>query len=166
MSARSLLLKLFAASLLLPPLAAAARGARPQDCGLPTQPRKFDEYGDVSADEERSRLEKLAAALDAEPGGTKAFIIAYAGRDGRAGDALRRADRARWVLTGRTNTSFLYNPRINTLDCGRRESPATEIWIAPAGAAPPRCSPTLDPAPAPARGGAARRTPRRQSRRP
>lgn len=162
----STLLKLFAAVLLLPPLAAAVRSAqdgKAKDCELLPQSRKFDEYGDLSADEEKQRLEKLAAALAAEDEekGTKAFIIGYAGRDSRAGDGLARADRARKTLTEGSFQMSFYNTRVNTLDCGRREAPATEIWMTPAGAAPPRCAPTLDPAPA--KGGAARPRPRRGS---
>ena len=161
-----LLLKLFAAALILPPPAAAgppAQEGREQDCGLPAQSRKFDEYGELSEGEEKARLGKLAASFRAEPDDTKAFIIGYAGRGGAAGDGLKRADRARRIITEGSFDSFLLNPRVNTLDCGRREAPATEIWVTPAGAAPPRCSPTLDPAPAPSKGGAAPRRPRRRS---
>lgn len=169
---RSLLLKLFAASLLVPALAAfgphaegapaVAQEGRAQDCGLLVQSRKFDEYGDLSAEEEKTRLDKLAAALDAEPEDTKAFVIAYAGRDGRAGEAIKRADRAKQTLIDKSGYNS-YNTRTNTLDCGRREAPSTELWITPAGASPPRCTPTLDPAPAPAKGGAVPRRPRRRS---
>ncbi|MCA1618060.1 MAG: hypothetical protein LC795_01850 [Acidobacteria bacterium] len=172
---RSLLLKLFAASLFVPSLAASglhAKGARAvaqegraQDCGLLIQSRKFDEYGDLPAEEEKSRLEKLAAALKAEPEDTKAFVIGYAGRNGRAGSGLARADRAKQTLNAQSSYNS-YNTRVNTLDCGRRETPSTEFWITPAGGAPPRCMPTLDPpTPAPAKGGPARRPARRSGRR-
>ncbi len=152
------LLKLFAISLLPPPLACArllARGARAvaqegraRGCNLLPQSRKLDEYGDVSAAEEKSRLIKLAAALDAAPEDAKAFIVGYAGRDARAGGGLARADRAKETLTDK---SVFYNTRTNTLDCGRRETPSTELWLTPVGASPPPCSPTLDSAPAPVR---------------
>lgn len=136
---------------------AQAGGAR--DCSLLTPSRKFDEYGVVSEADEKTRLERLAVALRAEGEDAKAFIIGYAGRAGRAGEGLARADRARQVLT---DESVFYNRGLNTLDCGRRETPSTELWITPAGASPPRCSPTLDPTPAPAKG-ATRRPPRRRS---
>ena len=170
----SLLLKIFAAALLLPSHApagprarASAQGARAgalaeraRDCGALTPSRKLDEYGVLPADEEKARLERLVAALKAEPENTKAFIIGYAGRAGRAGEGLARADRAKQVLT---DESVFYNTRINALDCGRREAPSTELWLTPAGASPPPCSPTLDPTPAPAKGGTAPRRPRRRS---
>jgi hypothetical protein len=152
--------KLLAAALLLAPAGAAAfNSVRAQDCGLPAQSRKLDEYGELPAGEEKTRLEKLAAALKAETDDTAVFIIAYAGRAERAGAALRRADRSKQTVIDKEP---FFNPRINTLDCGRRESPATEIWLTPAGASPPRCSPTLDPAPAPPKPFA---RPRRGSRR-
>ena len=168
--------KIFAALLLLTASAAALTSARAfaqdaragateesaRDCALLTPSRKFDEYGVVPEADEKSRLERLAAALKAEDKETNAFIIGYAGRSGRAGEGLARADKAKEILT---DASVFYNTRLNALDCGRRETPSTELWITPVGASPPRCSPTLDPAPAPARGGAQDR-PRRRSGRP
>ena len=165
-----LLLKLFASTLLLSASAGAfaqdARTGAPAestpDCGLLARSRKVDEYGDLSAAEEKSRLDKLAAALAAEDEDTKAFVIGYAGRDGRAGAGLARADRAKQTLIDKSTS---YNTRINTLDCGRREVASTEFWITPAGASPPRCSPTFAPTPAPAKGVVRRTAPRRRRRR-
>jgi hypothetical protein len=166
--------KILVASLLLTASAAALTSAgalaqdaragapeeRARDCALLTPSRKFDEYGVVSDAGEKSRLERLAAALKAEDKETNAFIVGYAGRSGRAGEGLARADRAKQILT---DESVFYNMRLNALDCGRRETPSTELWITPAGASPPRCSPTLDPTPAPAGGATTRRPPRRRS---
>lgn len=144
---------------------AGAPEERARDCGLPERSRKVDEFGDVSGDEEKSRLERLAVALNAEVEDTKAFIIGYAGRSGRAGEALTRADRAKQLLVEK---SFSYNTRLNTLDCGRREAASTQLWITPPGASPPPCSPTLDPTPtpAPAKGAPTRRPTRPRSGRP
>jgi hypothetical protein len=117
------------------------------------------EYGVVSDAGEKSHLGRFTAALKAEDAESNAFIIGYAGRSGRAGEGLARADRAKQILT---DESVFYNIRFNTLDCGRRETPATELWITPVGASPPRCSPTIEPTPATAKG-AGRRPPRRRS---
>lgn len=159
----TLLLKLFAAALLQAQPAAAtpqdAAAGRPGDCGLPVSSRKFDEYGDLAPAEEKARLEKLAAALAAGREDTKAFIIGYAGRGARAGEAFARADRARLILV---DTSLFINTRLNTLDCGLRETASTELWLTPAGASPPPCAPTVSPAPAPVKG-VVRRPPRRRS---
>ncbi len=169
----SLLPKTFAALLLLTASAAALTSARAftqdarvavqadraQDCALLVPSRKFDDYSVVSDADEMSRLERLAGALKAEDEDAKAFIIGYAGRTGRAGEGLARADKARKLLTDK---SVFHNTRFNTLDCGRRETPATELWITPVGASPPRCTPTVEPTPAPAKG-ATRPSPRRRS---
>ncbi len=68
------LLKLFTAALLLPttappvsPRAQDAREGRAGDCGLLVQSSKLDEYGALPAEEEAARLDKLGAALKAEP---------------------------------------------------------------------------------------------------
>lgn len=150
------LLKLFAAVLLLPQ---APQQNRPPDCGLAAPSRKVDEYGPVSAAEELARLEKLRPLLQAEHADAKAFIVAYAGRNDRPGEALARADRAKQALI---DSSYFYSNRLITLDCGRRETPSIELWITPVGASPPPCSPTLEPAPAPARKAPAGRRPARR----
>ena len=141
---------------------AYANAGRPSICGIETggdasatpqaragceglaPSRKLDEYGDLKPVDENARLEKFVAALtgENEDEDTKAFIIGYAGRRGRAGEALARADRAKDYLVER---SVFNNTRINTLDCGHRETPSTELWITRAGAAPPLCSPTVAP---------------------
>lgn len=156
-----MLLKLFAVALLL---AQAPRQDGPRDCGLPASSRKVDEYGQLSAAEELSRLEKLRPALEAEHEDAKAFIVVYAGREGRAGEALVRADRAKKALADK---SYFYSGRLNTLDCGRRETASIELWITPVGASPPPCAPTLGPAAAPAKDApAGRRSARRRGGRP
>ena len=152
----STLLKLFAAALLLPQ---AARETRPPDCGVGVSSRKVDGYGAVSAAEELSRLEKLRPLLEAEHDDVKAFIIAYAGRNDRPGEALARADRARRALYDK---SYFYDGRLNTLDCGRRETPSVELWVTPVGAAPPPCTPTLEPAAPPVKKAPGPRRPARR----
>ncbi|MET0622500.1 MAG: hypothetical protein ABW250_05940 [Pyrinomonadaceae bacterium] len=72
-----------------------------------------------------------------------------------------RADRAKQALIDKSNS---YDTRLNALDCGRRETPSTELWMSPAGASPPPCSPTLDPTPAPSKGAVKRPTRRRSGR--
>ena len=108
-------------------------------CDLPPS-RKIDEYGAVSDGGEKARLDKLAALLQGEQEDVKGFIVAYAGRAARAGEALRRADAAKNYLTDK---NVFYNSRLNTLDCGRREHTTVELWITPVASAPPVCSPTI-----------------------
>ena len=118
----------------------SARG-RPA-CDLPPS-RRLDEYGAFGGADERARLDKFAAVLKGEQEDVKGFIVAYSGRGARAGDALRRADAAKRHLTDADN---FINTRLNTIDCGRRESASVELWLTPVGAAPPVCAPTAGPA--------------------
>lgn len=103
--------------------------------------RRVSEYGNVSHDDERSRLEKFAAMLDGDEN-LQGVIVGYGGRRGRATEALERADRAKRLLIEK---QVFYNARINTVDCGYRENQATELWVSPVGASPPICSPTVNP---------------------
>jgi hypothetical protein len=120
-----------------------AQIARPQEnCGL-TPSRKFDAYGEVGEADEHARLDKLAAAMRVEADEVRAFIVGYGGRGARAGEGTRRADRAKYYLTEKL---YWINVRLNTLDCGYRDAPATELWLTTVGAAPPPCSRTLTPA--------------------
>lgn len=106
-------------------------------CGLPPS-RKIDEYVSLGPDAEKTRLDKFAAAVEDEPEDTKGFIIAYAVRGGRSGQA--RADRAKEYLVEK---QVMLNTRLNTLDCGHREAETIELWITPVGAAPPSCTPSV-----------------------
>jgi len=113
-------------------------------CGLPPS-RKVDEYGPITREEEKARLEKLLKALASEKDG-HSFIVTYGGRLSSWNEAQDRADWAKRYLVekhmffaGAEGT----NSHINTLTCGYREFPSTEFWITPVGAAPPRCSPTI-----------------------
>lgn len=111
-------------------------------CGLEPS-RKIDAYGETTPADEQARLEKFMALLGGESEDVKGFIVAYAGRTARAGAAQARADRAKEFLVEK-NVS--HNVRLNTLDCGRRETAETELWITPVATAPPPCAATFKPA--------------------
>lgn len=100
----------------------------------PVQPRKADEFGEITHDDEKARLDLFAIELQNEPG-AQGYIIAYGGRRPRAGEGQRRANRARDYLV---NTRGINAARITTIDGGYRESGTTELWVVPAGATPPR----------------------------
>lgn len=158
---RHALQRIAAALLVLTPALAFTHGTPRQeaarlqtDCGLPPS-RMFDAYGEVGDAEEHARLDKLAAALRVEPDDVRAFVVGYGGRGARAFEGTRRADRAKLYLTEK---SYWLNDRLNTIDCGYRERPATEIWLTAVGDAPPLCTQTLTPAEAQAKTPNARRT--------
>jgi hypothetical protein len=142
------------------PFSQALRQA-PTGCEALPPSLKVDEYGDLKFSEEQAHLDKLVTSLKGEDEDTKAFIMAYAGRGGRRGEALARADRAKDYLIEK---SVFYNSRTNILDCGHREEAATELWITRAGAAPPRCTPTVGPGEAQVKGRRGRPSSHRRSR--
>lgn len=110
-------------------------------CRLPPS-RKIDEYGAAKAGDEKPRLDLFAATLKSDEE-VRGVIVGYGGRADRVGAGQRHADRAKTYIMDRQP---LINPRINTIDCGLREQPTIELWIMPVGAAPPLCSPTIEPA--------------------
>ena len=101
--------------------------------------RLFDQYGNIAFNDEKARLDNYAIQLQNEPG-SQGYIIAYAGRRSRAGEAQARADRAKDYLV---NTRGIDPGRIVTVDGGFREDLTVELWIVPTGATPPTASPTL-----------------------
>jgi PKD domain len=104
-------------------------------------PRKIDEYGNIRFNDEKARLDNFAIELQNDPT-SQGYIIAYGGRRGRAGEAQRRADRAKDYLV---NTRGISADRIVTVDGGFREDLTVELWIVPQGATAPAASPTVDP---------------------
>ena len=95
--------------------------------------RKFDEYGNINRDDEKARLDNFAIQLQQEPD-SQGYIIIYAGRRTRPGDAQKRASRARDYLVAMRGIDA---KRIVTLDGGTREDLTVELWIVPTGAPAP-----------------------------
>jgi hypothetical protein len=113
-------------------------------CGLPPS-RKVDEYSTSAREEEQQRLEKLLLALGLEKD-SHAFIVTYGGRSSTIAEAQKHADGAKRYLVEKQAFyagAELTNSHINTLFCGFRDAPSTELWITPLGAAPPLCAPTI-----------------------
>jgi hypothetical protein len=101
----------------------------------------IDQYGAISFRNEQARLDNFAIALQSEAG-AKGYIMAYDGRRARAGEARRRANRAKRYLV---NTRGLEAERIIIIDSGHREEMNFVLYILPEGAAPPAPTPTVDP---------------------
>jgi hypothetical protein len=100
----------------------------------PPNPTKFDEIGEIQRDDEKARLDVFAIELQNSPG-AQGYIIGYGGRNRRFGTGAQRAARAREYVV---STRGIDASRIVTLEGSARETGATELWIVPAGAAPPR----------------------------
>jgi hypothetical protein len=110
--------------------------------GLPsiTPAKRFDEFPSVTHDDDKARLDNLAIELQNNPGAT-GYVIAYAGRNSRAGEADRMTKRAADYLTTNRGIS---RDRLVFVNGGRRESNSFELWIVPQGAEPPHPTPSQD----------------------
>jgi hypothetical protein len=102
--------------------------------------KRFDEFPSIAHDDDKARFDNLAIELQNNPGAT-GYVIAYAGRNSRAGEADRMTKRAADYLT---TTRGITRDRLVVINGGRRESNSFELWIVPKGAEPPRPTPSQD----------------------
>ena len=105
--------------------------------------RKIDSYNDKikSGEAEQWHLEDFLKELAKEPT-SKAYVIAYGGREDNPGKANRFALRAKAYMVEARGIDPL---RIITVDGGRKEDFVVELWIVPNGSPPPIPTPTLTP---------------------
>jgi hypothetical protein len=103
-------------------------------------PKRFDEFPSVAHDDDKARFDNLVIELQNNPGAT-GYVIAYAGRKSRAGEADRMTKRAADYLT---TTRGIGRDRLVVINGGRRESNTFELWVVPQGAEPPRPTPTRE----------------------
>ena len=113
---------------------------------------KFDEYGDITFNDEKARLDNYAIQLQNQPG-SQGYIIAYGTC---AGDGLcthkscivaqKRAERAKDYLV---NTRGIDAGRIVTVDGGCRSAVDVELWVVPTGANAPAANATDAVSPCP-----------------
>ncbi|MBV9923474.1 MAG: hypothetical protein JOZ96_00430 [Acidobacteria bacterium] len=103
-------------------------------------PKRFDEFPSIAHDDDKARFDNLAIELQNNPGAT-GYVIAYAGRNSRAGEADRMTKRASDYLTTNRGIS---RDRLVVINGGRRAANSFELWIVPQGAEPPRPTPSQD----------------------
>ena len=108
------------------------------DCGvsipLPKMTsRKFDEFPDISRNDEKARLDNFGIELQNDPTAT-AYVIVYPGRSGKRGEVQHHAGR---VVDYLVNSRGLDKSRIVTLVGPARDHLFVELWITPQGATPP-----------------------------
>ncbi len=126
----------------------------------PATCRKFDEYADLTFNDEKARLDNLAIQLQQEPG-SQAYYVIFGSCDT---EGAARSTRAVDYLV---NNRGIDRGRITVVDGGCRETLTVELWICPTGAGAPAAtnSATVDPCPACKRKPAPRRRARRGGRR-
>ena len=121
-------------------LTAEAQNRNDSQCGLP-QSIKVHTFESVSLE----NLMRMIPVMEAHKN-SHGFIVMYAAPSSSLAAAQKRADAAKRQLLEKQqwiNQSDVLNARLNTLVCGYREAPTTEVWVTPAGAAPPVCAPTI-----------------------
>lgn len=98
----------------------------------PVQPpaSKFDEFGPITFNDEKARLDNFAIELKNTPS-AQGYIVAY-GTCVR--EAQERADRAKEYLIYSRGVDA---GRLETIDGGCQSNLAVQLWVVPTGATPP-----------------------------
>ena len=108
------------------------------DCSVavplpPLTNAKFDEFPDISRNDEKARLDNYGIALQNDPTAT-AYVIVYPGRNNKKGDVQYHAKR---IVDYLVMTRGFDMRRIVTLVGPARDHLFVELWITPQGATPP-----------------------------
>lgn len=119
---------------------------------VPSEARKFDEFGDVRCEDEKARLDNFANELQKNPD-ARGYIIFYGGKRHlyptgynsvlalpRRGEAEARVARLRPYLH---DSRGIDSKRIVVVKGGYRDEWAAELWMVPKGANPPIPTPTI-----------------------
>jgi hypothetical protein len=104
------------------------------------------EYSPGSSQAEKNQLNKFARLLrryfSKTYASSEGYILSYAGKRARPGEASSRARRAKNYLV----KVWRIDPRrIVTRVAGYREKPTIELYLVPAGGTAPLLTPTIDP---------------------
>ncbi|HEV7744838.1 MAG TPA: hypothetical protein VGO56_07570 [Pyrinomonadaceae bacterium] len=101
--------------------------------------RQFDVCCSCSRDDMKARMDNLGVELQNDPTATT-YVIAYAGRASRVGQADLLGD---FALTYLTKDRGIDRSRITIVNGGFREEDCLELFIVPSGATPPVATPTV-----------------------
>lgn len=101
---------------------------------VPVSPtcRKFDEYPEITRNEEKARLDNLGVELQNDPFAT-AYVTIHPAQ-GKPGDVEKRS---RNILDYLTNSRGLDSKRIVIKTGAMRPTSVVEIWLCPRGITPP-----------------------------
>ncbi|HKY43292.1 MAG TPA: hypothetical protein VJM50_09370 [Pyrinomonadaceae bacterium] len=95
--------------------------------------RRFDEFPDISRNDEKARLDNFAIELQNDPTAT-AYVIVYPGRTSKRGDVQHHSSR---IVEYLVHSRGLDERRIVTLVGTPRDQLHVELWVTPQGAPPP-----------------------------
>lgn len=100
---------------------------------IPLSCRKFDEFPDISRNDEKARLDNFTIELQNDPTST-AYVIIYPGSRAASGPLQKRATR---IVDYMVNSRRIDSARIVTLVGPPRSDLKVELWNCPQGAAAP-----------------------------
>lgn len=108
------------------------------DCGvsipLPKPfSRRFDEFPDISRNDEKARLDNFGIELQHDPTAT-AYVVVYPGRSSKRAEVQHHASR---IVEYLVNSRGLDQHRIVTLVGPAKDQLVVELWVTPQGATPP-----------------------------
>ena len=108
------------------------------DCAVPIPlpkitSRRFDEFPDISRNDEKARLDNFGIEMQNDPTAT-AYVVVYPGKGGKRGEVQQHAAR---IVDYLVNSRGLDQHRIVTLVGPVRTELGVELWITPQGATPP-----------------------------
>jgi PKD-like domain len=95
--------------------------------------RKFDEYFNITRNDEKARLDNFGIELQNDPAST-AYVVVYPGRNGKPGEVQQRATR---VVDYLANSRGIDKRRIVVIVGPARDELAVELWVCPEGAKAP-----------------------------
>ena len=99
---------------------------------VPVECKRFDEFPNISRNDEKARLDNFAIELN-DPT-LLAYVIVYPGQRGRPGDTKRHIKR---IVDYLVNSRGVNSQRIVTLVGPARDDLTVELWTCPQGAKPP-----------------------------
>src|SRR6185503_14564631 len=103
--------------------------------------KPFDQFPSVAFDDDKARFDNLAIELQNAPD-SQAYIIIYAGRTSRVGQADALGKRTMDYLTNQRGVDAR---RVTIINGGYRDTDFIEIWVCPPGAKTPEPTPTVQP---------------------
>jgi hypothetical protein len=114
-------------------LAALCVSARAQAQTATGGARLIDSFGEIQLSDLMARLDYYAVELQNDPG-ARGVIAAYGASNKFPGWSMRRLHMSRQYLV---STRGLEEARVSAVYAGLRDETAFELWLVPAGAAPP-----------------------------
>ncbi|MDQ3667579.1 MAG: hypothetical protein M3410_13580 [Acidobacteriota bacterium] len=120
-------------------------GGYPLDCSascsisfpVPLRCKKFDEFGELSRNDEKARLDNYAIEVQNDPSST-AYVVIYPGQGGRSAQVQTQKTR---IVDYLVYSRGFNAGRIVTIVGPPRGEMVVELWTCPQGATPPTPAP-------------------------